>query len=212
MHSAARLSLLLGVLSSLRSPPLQYGRCSKTSFDVGQDSKPGSLSGFEPTPGSLSGLGEGIRDAGLSPTDARSVIERADDYFGPIAVTPPPLLGSRRQIGVSMDSDLLDAICDLVADLARGRLAEIEADGRAGRLSASELLSAIRDYGRTLVPLPDEAVHLIDVYLNDWDSTKSSLDVPLWTIEEGRSDLTLSLVATKDGDKYRVEISDLHVL
>jgi hypothetical protein len=111
-----------------------------------------------------------------------------------------------------MDRDLFDAIRDLVEDLARGRLREIEADGRAGRLSASELLSAIRDYGRTLVPLPDEASPLIDVYPNDRDSTKSSLDVPLWTVEEGRSDLTLSLVATKEADKYRLEISDLHVL
>jgi len=111
-----------------------------------------------------------------------------------------------------MDQDLFDAVRDLVADLARGRLKEIETDGRAGRLSASELLSAIRDYGRTLVPLPDEASTLIDVYPNDCDSAKSSLDVPLWTAEEGRSDLTLSLVATKQDHKYRLEISDVHVL
>mgnify|MGYP000884154324 CR=1 FL=1 len=111
-----------------------------------------------------------------------------------------------------MDQKLLDAIRNLVADLARGRLDEIEADGRAGRLSASELLSAIRDYGRTLLPLPDEAVSLIDIFPSDHDSTKSFLDVPLWTVEEGRSDLTLSLVATREVDEYRLEISDLHVL
>jgi hypothetical protein len=111
-----------------------------------------------------------------------------------------------------MDRHLLDAIRDLVMNLAVGRFTQVEADGRAGRLSASELLSAIREYGRTLVPLPDEGVALIDVYPHDADPAKSFLDVPLWTAEEGRSDLTLSLVATREGDKYRLEISDLHVL
>lgn len=111
-----------------------------------------------------------------------------------------------------MDPDLFHMICELVRDLASGRFAQIEADGRAGRLSASELRSTIRDYGRTLVALPDEALPLIDFYPHDRDPTRASIDVPLWTAEEGRSDLTLSLLATRELDKYRLEISDLHVL
>ena len=71
-----------------------------------------------------------------------------------------------------MDSELRDAIRDLVADLADGRFAEVEADGRAGRLTSSELLSTIRGYGRALVPLPDEAVPLIEVYPNQHDARK----------------------------------------
>ncbi|MBN9161168.1 MAG: hypothetical protein BGO98_23185 [Myxococcales bacterium 68-20] len=111
-----------------------------------------------------------------------------------------------------MDKDLLEAVRVLVNDLADGRFTAIESDGRAGRLTAGELASAIRDYGRTLQPLPDHAVQLIDVYPSDMDPKTWSLDVPLWTAEEGRSDLTLSLVATRDGDGYRLELSDLHVL
>jgi hypothetical protein len=111
-----------------------------------------------------------------------------------------------------LEEVLFNGIRELVTDLVRGRFDELEADGRAGRLSAKELLSAIRQYGKTLVPLPDDALHLIDVYPNESDSTECLLDVPLWTAEEGRSDLTLSLVATKKDDGYRLEVSDLHVL
>jgi hypothetical protein len=111
-----------------------------------------------------------------------------------------------------MNQSLLDAIRNLVADLSGGRFEELEADGRGGRLTAAELRSAIHDYGRTLVPLPDEAASMIDIHPNQVNPKNCFLDVPLWTAEEGRSDLTLSLVAIEEGNDYRLEISDLHVL
>ena len=95
-----------------------------------------------------------------------------------------------------MDRDLLDAIRELVADLAAGRLAEIEADGRAGRLSASELRTAIRDYGRTLVPLPGEAASSMCVYPSQVDAARSAVDVPMWTVEEERAIATVWRLAT----------------
>lgn len=107
---------------------------------------------------------------------------------------------------------LHDAIRRLVADLASGRFDDLEADGRAGLLSGSELEAAIRDYGRTLIPLPDEALALIDCFPRDGDASTMFFDVPLWTVEEGRSDLTLQLVATDDRGRHRLEITDLHVL
>ena len=111
-----------------------------------------------------------------------------------------------------MDAGLLDAVRTLVADLARGRYAELEADGRAGRLTAAELASAIQEYGRTLLPLPDEAIPLIDVFVHLQAPNTTSVDVPMWTVEEGRSDLTLSVEARRDGGTHRVAITDLHVL
>lgn len=119
---------------------------------------------------------------------------------------------SVRWIDLVLEPDLLDVVRELVVDLADGRFDKVVADGRAGRLSITELRSAIRDYGRTLVPLSDEALHRIDVYPRDLDLKRSSLDVPLWTAEEGRSDLTLQLDATREGSTYRVQITDLHVL
>ncbi len=113
-----------------------------------------------------------------------------------------------------MDDLLLSAIRALVADLARGRYREIEADGRAGRLTASDLRAAILRHGERLAPLPEDAVALIEVYPSESDATRLSLDVALWTVDETPSDLTLSLVATRhEGSApFRLEVTDLHVL
>ena len=66
----------------------------------------------------------------------------------------------------------------------------------------------VRDYPATLVPLPPEA----------WDVARAGrvtdrgwwITVPLWTAEEGRSDLTL----TADASEYPTRVTgvDIHVL
>ena len=111
-----------------------------------------------------------------------------------------------------MDVKLMGQIRRLIEDLAAGRYAEIAADGRAGRLSEAELRTAVARYGRTLVPLPADGEMLVDIYEQTSQPDAVSLDVPLWTREEGRSDLTLSVTALKQGDTYTVEVDDLHVL
>ncbi len=44
------------------------------------------------------------------------------------------------------------------------------------------------------------------------DGSGLKIDVPLWTIEEGMSDLTLSLELIYEGDNEKLQMSDLHVL
>lgn len=89
----------------------------------------------------------------------------------------------------------------------------LEADGRIGRLTVEELSQALEDYGRSLVEIPDQGWEAADVYeiedrLDTW-----GIDLPLWTLEEGRSDLTLSLTVSRlDSGQVTVEIDDLHVL
>lgn len=134
---------------------------------------------------------------------ARAAIEAAASRFP--ALTELLVQGE-------IEAALVDAIRSLVRDLAEGHFVEIEADGRGGRLTADELATAVREYGRTLQPLPPDVDGLIDVYPHVADVETCSLDVDLWTAEEGRSDLTLQLVAKKIGDGYHLEISDLHVL
>jgi hypothetical protein len=34
----------------------------------------------------------------------------------------------------------------------------------------------------------------------------------LWTVEEGRSDLSLELTVAESGDGYLIEVDDIHVL
>jgi len=111
-----------------------------------------------------------------------------------------------------VDVKLMSQVRRLIEDLAAGRYAELAADGRAGRLTEAELRTAVEQYGGTLVPLPAEGERLVDIYEQTSRPDVVTLDVPLWTREEGRSDLTLSVTAIKQGENYSVEVDDLHVL
>lgn len=111
-----------------------------------------------------------------------------------------------------MDVKLMGQVRRLIEALAAGRYAEIAADGRAGRLTEAELRTAVEQYGRTLVPLPADGEMLVDSYEQTSQPDAVTLDVPLWTREEGRSDLTLSVTAIKQGETYTVQVDELHVL
>ncbi|KYF59259.1 hypothetical protein BE08_26980 [Sorangium cellulosum] len=111
-----------------------------------------------------------------------------------------------------MNDELRSEISRLIADLSAGRYAEIAADGRTGRLSAEELRTAVEQYGRTLLLLPDGAWDSVDECPQVDAPNTVAVDVPLWTKEEGRSDLTLSLTATKQADRWILQVDDLHVL
>ncbi|MDT5268362.1 MAG: hypothetical protein QOH49_548 [Acidobacteriota bacterium] len=107
---------------------------------------------------------------------------------------------------------LIPAIREVVHELAAGNYEGLAADGRAGRLTAGELREAVRQYGRTLVELPDEGLQYIWVYEQQERENTWGVDVDLWTAEEGRSDLTLSLLMEQNASGVRTEIENLHVL
>lgn len=111
---------------------------------------------------------------------------------------------------VELPTEARDAIRALVHDLVLGRFTEIERERRIGRLTADELKRAVTEYGRTLIDLPGEAWPLIDTHAVS--DTTFSVDVPMWTKEEGRSDLTLSVSVEIHGGTAQVSIDDLHVL
>jgi hypothetical protein len=99
-----------------------------------------------------------------------------------------------------------------------GRLAQGDYEGlcrlaNGSRLAATEVERVVRDYGRRLVTLPVEAFQTIDVVpVSNSNPQRWSVVVPLWSEEEGRSDLSLELtVEDLPGAAYSVEIDDLHV-
>jgi hypothetical protein len=103
-------------------------------------------------------------------------------------------------------------IADLVNALVRGEFDSLDQDGRSGRVGGDGLRRSITEYGRTLVSLPDEALDLAEAgrvagQLGVW-----WIVVPMWTAEEGRSDLSLELAARPTQDGHRLEVTDLHVL
>ncbi|MBL0214940.1 MAG: hypothetical protein IPQ07_13775 [Myxococcales bacterium] len=115
-------------------------------------------------------------------------------------------------VGQQMDPQLLQLIEALISDLAAGRYAKIVSEGHAGQLLEDEIRSAVLAYGCQLTELPAEDKRLIHIYPLDSNPKDLRLEVELWTEEEGRSDLTLSLTATWSPSGYRIAIDDLHVL
>lgn len=106
------------------------------------------------------------------------------------------------------------AVRQLVALLVRQDYAGVEASSAGERLTAAELREAVSEYGATLVepPTPEQApldvVEIVGTMERSW-----SVNVPMWSAEEGRSDLTLELTVTeRPGGDFALEVDDLHVL
>lgn len=113
-----------------------------------------------------------------------------------------------------VDSAIRTAVGIVVGLLVNGQYDVLEAVTRGDRLSAAEIRRAVEQYGRTLVSIPPAARDSYDVYrVERADRPTFSVDVDLWTREEGRSDLTLQLELIDTGrSTYAVTIEGLHVL
>ncbi len=113
-----------------------------------------------------------------------------------------------------MSFDVLRPIVQQVAgQLARGQYAQVIDRCLKSRLTADDLRAVIRNYGRKIVPPPAgayiglDAVQVKGAVVPTW-----SIRAPLWTSEEGRSDLTLEMTITLGTGSPRVVLDDLHVL
>lgn len=101
----------------------------------------------------------------------------------------------------------------LLTLLANKAYDELERRCGGERLSASDLRSVIAQYGRTLVPPPSDFGELMDITRVAGDGAPCwMVAVPVWTQEEGRSDLTLEFSLTLEGERTLLTIDDLHVL
>ena len=102
---------------------------------------------------------------------------------------------------------------EVVALLARGEYTALERRTGGARLSATELREAVQAYGRRIVVPPLEATPPLDVVAVAGSRPPAwSVVVPVWTAEEGRSDLSLELTVREADGSYAVEVDDLHAL
>ena len=105
-------------------------------------------------------------------------------------------------------------VADLVALLSAGKFEEVLRRAPGSRVNAEQLRAAVCEYGRALVPLSTESYELIDyVAVLGSSPPQWSVVVPLFTQEEGRSDLSLELsVFEQANGSHSVEIDDdIHV-
>jgi len=101
----------------------------------------------------------------------------------------------------------------VLALLAEKRYTELESLTHGVRLRAADISNAIADYGRTIIAPPDDAFRLMDVVeVKAAVPPRWSITMPVWTKEEGRSDLSVELTVIEDGGAFRVELDDIHVL
>lgn len=104
----------------------------------------------------------------------------------------------------------------LVAELlARGEYEAIAKMGLGGSLSPIEIEFGVSEYPCKLIAPPEEAYQEIRIYDADFeraDGFRCLVEFPLWTVEEGRSDLFLLLsLYEKQGDYYGFTFDDLDV-
>ena len=90
----------------------------------------------------------------------------------------------------------------------------IEEATRGRRLTAEQLRQAVEEYGRELQMPPEVVFDNLDVNEIEGAIPRAWwVLVDLWTVEEGRSDLTLEIRLTDTGGElYDIEINNLHVL
>jgi hypothetical protein len=112
------------------------------------------------------------------------------------------------------ESRLRQTVARLMELLARRDYTGFCGSARRSRVTPQEVDAAIRGYGRTIITPPAEASRAFDVIaVTDSIPARWSVVVPLWTKQEGRSDLSLEItVEDVDGLHYAVQIEDLHVL
>jgi hypothetical protein len=107
-----------------------------------------------------------------------------------------------------------DTVHRLVEMLIAGDYDGLERTTRGRRLTGEQLRQAVEEYGREL-RMPPEVV-FDDLDLNEIDGALPQawwVLVDLWTVDEGRSDLTLEIRLTDTGGEfYDMQIDNLHVL
>ena len=107
-----------------------------------------------------------------------------------------------------------DTVHRLVEMLVVGHYDGVEGASRSRRLTAEQLRQAVEEYGRELRMPPDVVFDNLDVNEIEGAIPRAWwMLVDLWTVEEGRSDLTLEIRLTDTGGElYDIEIDNLHVL
>ncbi|MFD0686445.1 DUF7668 domain-containing protein [Actinomadura fibrosa] len=108
----------------------------------------------------------------------------------------------------------VNAVRAVLGLLVRGHYEELETLTEGRRLSAGEMASAIERTGRHLITPPDGAFRSLDaVPLADGaaDERAFRVRVPLWTAQDGLSDLAVSLLVTEVMDGvWTVELLGIH--
>jgi hypothetical protein len=112
-----------------------------------------------------------------------------------------------------MPIDLESIVREILDDIGAGRIREVLARAAPDGMSEECFYDVLRACQVTPVAPPEGSDLQLEVYRNETSAQDAwAIDVPIWTQEEGRSDLTLKLWIEFDGLSYRVTLLSLRVL
>jgi hypothetical protein len=112
-----------------------------------------------------------------------------------------------------MHQEIQKEVKSLIKLLVDGQYSQVETLTNGVRLPADQIRNAIIQYGRRLIEPPSEAYGLMDVIaIHATEARKWSVEMPLWTAEEGRSDLSIELTLIENNGIFTIELDGIHVL
>ena len=109
--------------------------------------------------------------------------------------------------------ELKQPVRQVIKLLVEQRYSELESLTKGIRLRAGDMMQAVQSYKRTLIMPPEDSYNLMNaVNIRSSEPPQWSIVMPLWTQEEGRSDLSIELTLIKEIQGFRIELDDIHVL
>lgn len=107
---------------------------------------------------------------------------------------------------------LRPALAALIRRLVEGDFDGLVRDGFAPGHGGGDLGLWVRDYPADLVDLPEEGWQLSEAVPVPGQAGVWFVVVPLWTRQEGRSDLSMEATVVERGDEVDVQVDNIHVL
>jgi hypothetical protein len=112
----------------------------------------------------------------------------------------------------AFESQIRSIVIDLLVLLADGDYESIMERCSGSGLTSDELQTAIREYGRKIVAPPANYAYIYTYEKEAKAVPTWAVDADLWTEEEGRSDLTLSITIAFGSGGPAIRLDNLHVL
>ena len=111
-----------------------------------------------------------------------------------------------------LNCDIVHIVYQILMLLSRKNYSSIVEITHGIRLSNVDIKYGIEKYGRTLIEPPVNFAEHINAVLIPGSTPSWSIQTPVWTREEGLSDLTVELTARYDDCGLAIELDDIHVL
>ena len=108
--------------------------------------------------------------------------------------------------------DAVSKVVDLLVAGDYGQLVRLAGADRYSDEDVGGLEDAVRQYGCTLVKLPDDAARYMTIYKVELPGPpRWAVDMPLWTAEEGRSDLEVQVTLIERDGAIAIELDNIRV-